>query len=365
MSYITISTEEKETFSLISNHFIDYYMTEANGEFVKVYLYLVRLLSSKSPVSVAGIADHFNLTEKDICRAIRYWVSEDVLKLNYDTSGNLTGITLLALHEKENENTLDESLSQDSISLLKFPGKKTSSAPKLPEKRPFSYEMAEKAKQDEAFSDVIFEAETYFGKQLSANDLEILIYIHDQLGFSVDIIEYLIEYCVSMGKLSLRYAEGVAKNWYQSGVKTLEEAKNASENGNPVYRAVLKALGIKNRNLTGAETPIIDSWSKDMGFETNVIVEACNRGILQKPNSDNIIKYVNGILTKWHDKGIKTLSDIQKSDDEYHLNNAKRITQKSNQYAVKPNAFNSFKQKDMSSELDEMEQLFLDEINSN
>ena len=46
MSYITISTEAKETFSLVSNHFIDYYMTEANGEFVKVYLYLCLLYTS-------------------------------------------------------------------------------------------------------------------------------------------------------------------------------------------------------------------------------------------------------------------------------------------------------------------------------
>ncbi len=103
MSYITISTEAKETFSLVSNHFIDYYMTEANGEFVKVYLYLIRLLSSKAPISVADIADHFNLTEKDICRAIRYWISEDVLRLDYDASGQLTGITLLPLHEKTKE----------------------------------------------------------------------------------------------------------------------------------------------------------------------------------------------------------------------------------------------------------------------
>ncbi len=384
MSYITISTEETETFSLISNHFIDYYMTEANGEFVKVYLYLVRLLSSKSPISVADIADHFNLTEKDICRAIRYWISRDVLKLNYDTAGNLTGITLLPLHEKEE--TDDESLSQDSISLLKFPEGKSSKAtasksksraenksshtqdagvkPALPEKQPYSYVLAEKLKKDDAFSDVIFEIETYFGKTLSTNDLEILIYIHEDLNFPLNVIEYLIEYCVSVNKKSLRYAEGVAKNWYLSGVKTLEDAKAASENGNPLYRAVLKALGIKNRNLTSAETPIIDSWSKDMGFEVNVIVEACNRGVLQKPNIDNIIPYVNGILTKWHDAGIKTIADIEKSDNEYHSNKAKSSSQKSNQYVVKPNAFNSFKQKDMSAELDEMEQLFLDEINS-
>ena len=84
MSYITITTEKNETYSSISNFFIDYYMTYASGEFVNVYLYLGRLMSSSKPVSVANIADHFNLTEKDICRAIKYWISQDVMKLNYN-----------------------------------------------------------------------------------------------------------------------------------------------------------------------------------------------------------------------------------------------------------------------------------------
>ena len=190
MGYITISTESKETFSLISNYFIDYYMTEANGEFVKVYLYLVRLLSSKSPVSVADIADHFNLTEKDICRAIRYWISEDVLRLDYDSAGRLTGITLLPLHERETANA-EASLSMDSISLLKFPDNGNSrmqetdkpaavkpydkapygtetrakiksalgepapkkATPEFPAKQPYSKELIEKKQADEAFAD--------------------------------------------------------------------------------------------------------------------------------------------------------------------------------------------------------------------
>lgn len=58
MKTITISTENSETYSSISNFFIDYYMTDANGEFVKVYLYLIRLLNSKQQISVAEIADH-------------------------------------------------------------------------------------------------------------------------------------------------------------------------------------------------------------------------------------------------------------------------------------------------------------------
>ena len=98
MKTITISTENSETYSSISNFFIDYYMTDANGEFVKIYLYLVRLLQHGNPVTVAQIADHFNLTENDICRAIRYWISRDVLRFKYDDNKRLSGIVLLPLH---------------------------------------------------------------------------------------------------------------------------------------------------------------------------------------------------------------------------------------------------------------------------
>ena len=81
MDTITITTKNKETYSAVSDFFIDYYMTDANGEFVKIYLYLVRLLHSGNAVTVAGIADHFNLTEKDICRAVKYWIKQGVLQL--------------------------------------------------------------------------------------------------------------------------------------------------------------------------------------------------------------------------------------------------------------------------------------------
>ena len=114
MSYITITTEKNETYSSISNFFIDYYMTSASGEFVKVYLYLVRQLSARGPVSVADIADHFNLTEKDICRAIKYWISQDVMRLNYNDKKEPVGITLLPLQDKSHQ----ESDSMEGLSLL-------------------------------------------------------------------------------------------------------------------------------------------------------------------------------------------------------------------------------------------------------
>lgn len=76
-------------------------MTDANGDFVKIYLYLVRLMSSSGPVVVSDIADHFNFTEKDICRAIKYWISKGVMELIYAPSGEPTGINLLPLSEPD------------------------------------------------------------------------------------------------------------------------------------------------------------------------------------------------------------------------------------------------------------------------
>lgn len=384
MSYITISTEKNETYSSISNLFIDYYMTHANGEFVKVYLYLVRLMSFKAPVSVADIADHFNLTEKDICRAIKYWITQDVMKLNYNQDGELTGITLLPLKEKKHDTDI---LSRDNIALFKIPQDKSMadvkieksnntsadaahtdtpnnvlSKTELPEKETFSPALASKFNNDEAFSDIIFEVETYFGKNLSAKDMETLIYIYDRLNFSSELMEYLIEYCVTLNKKSMRYAESVANSWYQQGIHTRDEAKEAGQKYNPLYRSIFKQLGINRSAPTSIETAYIETWNKDMGFELPIILEACKKAVIAKPNSANFA-YVNGILENWYKNGVKSIRDIDKLDKEYAKQKA-QVRGQTAKVTNKPNSFGTFASRDMGDELDEMEQLFLSEINS-
>ena len=47
----------------VSNVFIDEYMADANDAQLKVYLYLLRKLSSGRPTTVMDIADKFNHTE--------------------------------------------------------------------------------------------------------------------------------------------------------------------------------------------------------------------------------------------------------------------------------------------------------------
>lgn len=393
MSYITITTEKNETYSSISNFFIDYYMTSASGEFVKVYLYLVRQLSSREPISVAEIADHFNLTEKDICRAIKYWISQDVMRLNYNDKKEPVGITLLPLQDKSHQ----KSDSMDGLSLLSMDYMVEDNSPAaiaasattqaasvqtdtqnisaatdisavpahaLPLKAAVTPEILRKKQEDGILSDLIFETEAYFGRPLSMPETESLIYIYDQLDFSQELIEYLIEYCLTMGKASFRYAETVAASWYEKGIDTVEKAKSDSNAYNPFYRKVFSELGIRRGNPTSIESAYIDAWSNEMNFSEDLILLACQKAILAKPQSANFA-YVNGILENWHKNGVKSLRDVQQLDLDFMKKKTDNTVKNQTAASKNPNGFANFKQTDMSDQLGQLEQMLADELNLN
>ena len=406
MDTITISTKNKETYSAVSNFFIDYYMTEANGEFVKIYLYLVRLLNSGNAVTVAGIADHFNLTEKDICRAVKYWIKQGVLQLEYTKDKKLTGITLLPLSPKEEdaEDDMLESLfsadasgesnstadnndttgsqtkastsmtavtqetrssgnntsmqATDVASSIADPVTEQISQSAVPKKITYKPSFVASKKEDEDFGNLLYQTETYFGKPLTQSDIHSLLYIYEELAFSPELLEYLVEYCVSINKKSCRYIEAVAIEWYKNGIVSVEDAKVASKNYNSIYVAVLKQLGIPRRVPTPTETAFIDTWYNTYSFNKNIIMEACKRAITARPHSANF-NYVNGILESWHKQNVHKLSDIEELDRKWAAEKKKKST--SNK--TSSNQFNNYQSSTDASVVDEFEHLFLQETN--
>lgn len=372
MKTITISTENSETYSSISNFFIDYYMTDANGEFVKVYLYLIRLLNSQKQISVAGIADHFNLTEKDICRAIKYWVTKDALRLTFDGKGQPTGIVILPLKAPD----MDLSAEADAFSLLRSdmpvvtnteekPSAKIvpiNSAPvelSAPPKPEFTKKDMENLLRDQDWEDILYQVETLFEKPLSPSDTQSLLYIYDTLGFSVDLFEYLIEYCTTMKKKNCRYLEATAIGWYQDGIKTKTQAREQYALMSNVSRLFYKTLGIKRGVPTTIEQEFFKTWTRDYGFDEAIIEEACKRAVLHTQNPT--IKYVNGILSAWHNAGITDFNGIKQADQAHEEAAKKAKTSAGTKNSG--NAFTNFSQSNMTSELDEMEKLFHKEVN--
>ena len=63
--------------TIVANEFIDRYMASASGEYVKVYLYLLR--HQPNPIEIGQIADALDYTEADVKRAIAYWEKNGLL----------------------------------------------------------------------------------------------------------------------------------------------------------------------------------------------------------------------------------------------------------------------------------------------
>lgn len=369
METITITTKNHETYSAVSNFFIDYYMTEANGEFVKIYLYLIRLLNSGRAVTVAEIADHFNLTEKDICRAIKYWINQKVLELNYSKDKVLTGITMLPLTAKAAEHSdtsllsmlgvdepVDEPLTPPSASSENI---SVDTERKIPKKVTYKPDFIESKKEDEDFGNLLYQTEIYFGKPLTQSDIRILLYIYEELSFHPDLLEYLVEYCVSMNKKSCRYIEAVALEWYKNGITSVEDAKVASKNYNSIYVTVLKQLGISGRVPTPTETAFIDTWYNTYSFNKNIIIEACKRAITSRPHTANF-SYVNGILESWYKQNVRTLADIEALDQKWAEEKKKKTTSRK---TSANNQFNNYQSSTSESTMEEFASLFLQEAN--
>ena len=236
MTHLTVSLEQGSDFTVLSNRFIDEYMVLANDAQIKIYLYLLRMSGANLPFGISDIADHFNFMEKDVLRALCYWEKNHLLSLDFDSSHNVKAIRILPLPSKEPFVSSDTTapLSQYQQAEIVPLAPKLMISNTLPE----SSEILEKPnyaaddlvafKNNNETSQIIFIAESYTGKPLSASDMQTLLYIYDKLGFSIDLIDYLIQYCVGRGKKQFSYIQKVAINWYDSHITTVEQATPAN-----------------------------------------------------------------------------------------------------------------------------------------
>lgn len=371
MAKITLHSDAPNSATSVSNIFIDEYMSDANGEFVKIYLYLLRLMNiPDASFSISSIADKFEHTEKDIKRALSYWERMHLLRLEYDANENLTGVCLLDSASRKTDKSSDHDLTGGSGSFAKsaktsFAAQETPAASErpvvpeasvvseVPKKKSYSADDIKNFRQNEAVAELFFIAERYLSRTLSATDINTILYLYDVLGFSTDLIEYLIEYCVSKGHTSIRYIEKVALAWADSNISTVAAAKQAAGLHSQSYFMVMKALGISGRNLVPSETSMIEKWKSEYGFTNELIEEACKRTIssIHQPS----FEYTDSILSNWHKKRIKNLDDIAKLDAEHQ--SKKKAAATGTAGAASKNKFNNFTQR--SYDYDQLEKMLL------
>lgn len=409
MTAINISSDIATSFTTVSDIFIDQYMPKANGEFVKVYLYLLRATGSGAGIAtISEIADHFSNTEADIIRALNYWASEGILQVQTGADGQIIGINLCSLsvsgmqatqsniqsavadnaaqnnlqnsvvnnaaqnnlqnsvvnNAAQNISTVNTRMHDSVVEKLKSqtPDKAASS------QKEYTLDEIKEFRKNPDISELFFIIETYLKHTLSSTDTNMVLYWLDELHFSTDLVEYLVEYCITKRHSSLRYMNKVALGWADAGIKTVDQAKDDAAAHSQIYYSVMKALGITGRNLVDSEVSLINKWVGEYGFDIELVKAACSKTIsaIQKPS----FEYTDSILANWRKKDVHTLKDVEVLDANFAKANKASATgssqstnaangsskPKSNNSSSK-NKFNNFNQR--NNDYDKLEKLFL------
>lgn len=352
MAMITLHNASLPEATILSNTFIDDYMPEANGEFVKVYIYLLRALSS-APVSFSleQMADRLLCTERDILRALKYWAKQQLLSLDFADNNKLCGISLLTPPV-----TTHSAQPESSVASVQTTIQETSDNALI---RPeaLTPDRVNELKQNEDIIQLLYVAEQYLGKTLSPTEIQKILFFYDGLTMSADLIEYLIEYCVGHNHKSIRYIEKVALAWAEEGIVSVDEAKQSGSRYNKDYFSILKALGITNRNPVETEISLMDTWLKTYGFPIEIIQEACNRTVLQTGQAS--FQYTDKILEGWKKKEVQTIEDIHALDTEHKKRRQDKKAATSRPAQPSNNRFNNFQQREYN--FDEYEKHLLNQ----
>lgn len=345
MTQLTVYEEQCADFTILSNRFIDEFMVSANEAQIKIYLYLLRMTRAKLSFGISDIADHFNYMEKDIMRALSYWEKQNLLSLDFDSAHNLKAVHVLPFPSASCQSFEGSSHAE----IVTFSPKLAVNNPAIAEpatiyeKPVYSSDELQAFQNNDETAQIIFVAEQYTGRPLSASDLKSLLYIYDSLKFSADLIDYLIQYCVGKGKKQFSYIEKVAINWADSDILTVEQAKKQTSKYDKSVYAVMKALG-KNSDPTDPELSFIFKWKKDMGFSQSIILKACERTVLA--TDKHRFEYANAILTKWQEAHVRTARDIEQLEEKRTIGSVQR---------KKSGSFNNIKQNDY--DFDALEQI--------
>ena len=341
MSNFSVYRDVDNGCTYISNQFIDEFLAEANAAQIKVYLYLLRMTGNAT--SVSDMADKFNYTEKDICRALKYWEKNKLLTLNYDIDGSVVGVRLITPASVQKMSTQAKTFVPVAVSFN--PAPEAAEEPDPFAKPTYSADDLRAFKDRDETSQIIFIAEQYLGKTLSPSDIRSLLFITDVLHFSTDLIDYLLAYCADKDKKNFRYIESVAINWAQNNVTTPEQARAVSGRYDKNVYTVMRALG-KSSTPTDKEADFVRRWINDLGFSMDIITEACERSVMS--TDKNRFAYADSILKSWSQAGVVSKRDIEAIDAKYHR-------------PVKKTVNTSFHQFDMKHDydFDEMEKVLL------
>ncbi len=261
----------------LENIFINEYMPNADGVFVKVYIFALMYAGHDARMTNETIAKHLGINVLDVLKAWDYWESQGIIKKSTGGKGKFEyDVEFLSLKELV-------------YSKVKKSSKSDSTVPA---------EHKDLMENDD-IKNMYSSIEQITGRFFEGTEpQEILSWIVDY-HVDPDFVLKAYTYCVKKrNNAKAKYVASVIKEWIGLGLKTavqVEDYLEETDNRHFMYRRVLKALGFF-RHPTEEEKRIMDTWFDEMAFNIDMVLEACKKTSgISNPN----INYINSVLKGW------------------------------------------------------------------
>ena len=268
----------------VENIFINEYMAQAPGDYVKVYLFALMYADFDIHMSNETIAKHLGMEDEDVLKTWTYWEKLGVIKKHYEKPSDKFRYQVEFLNLKE----LIYGKKQKSQ-------KSESGVP----------DRLKELMENDTIKDMYGEIERITGRLFEGREpAEIMSWITDY-NVTPEMVVYAYSYCVKKKNHSnYKYVGAIVKEWANQGLKTIDQIEDVLEetdNRHYLYKRVLRALGFQ-RNATEEEKRIIDTWFDQMGFGIDKVLDACKKTSgISNPN----INYINSVLKAWSNGGEK------------------------------------------------------------
>lgn len=268
------------SFTSLPDVFFTEYLSQINGDCIKVYLYMIFLAKYNKDIKLNDLSKKLELPLKTIQDSIKF-LEEENLITKKNTGYILNNIQEIELHKLYNPKITSSPEEIEKIAQNKYRAKAIEN---------INNEFFQGIMSPSWYSDI----DLWFKKY----------------SFDEEVMIALFRYCFNRSALHRNYIQTVAEAWFKNNIKTfndLDKYYEKQEKLSILQKTISKKLGL-TRNLSEYESNYIEKWNIDYGYNLDVIEIALKKTTSKSnPNFD----YLDKLLTDWHDRNFKTTNDVQ------------------------------------------------------
>lgn len=260
--------------------FITEYLSEASGDFIKVYLYMLFLSKYNKEIKLNDLSKKIALPLTTIQAAIKHWEDAEVI------TKKGTGYIINNIQEVELNKLYSPKLtiSKDSIKNME---------------------------KDKSRSSAIEAINTMFFQGIMSpswySDIDLWF---KKFEFDEEVMIALFRYCFDKSALHKNYVKTVAEAWHGHNIKTFSDLEEYDENNQKIKKVkknICKKLGL-SRNLTQYEEAYIEKWMQDYKYDLDIIELALKKTTSKSnPNFD----YIDKIISDWYERKLLNSDDVK------------------------------------------------------